>query len=311
MMMHASEIPQGNYWQKVIGQEALKVLGPSDYCGVVHWDDFTGGDNWLWRVNGKGLARLEDRQKIWLAKFDRMQPGDMPQFDPAMNMALKELIPNPASVKHMIIISDGDPSPPSATTLAQYKKNNIRISTCAVGSHGPATSKVLQDIATASGGKYYAVTNPKALPRIFQIEARRVARPLVKEKAAGMPVAVDDPSHEMLAEVDAVPPVTGYVLTSVKENPLVEVLMREKGADPENSTILRVAVRIGQNGRLHHRCGPPLGGPMDELGELRQVLQPDDPLGHAARQRRGQIQHRQRREGRQGARRRHRAGQER
>jgi len=60
MMMHASEINQGNYWQKVIGQEALKVLGPSDYCGVVHWDDFTGGDNWLWRVNGKGLARLED-----------------------------------------------------------------------------------------------------------------------------------------------------------------------------------------------------------------------------------------------------------
>ena len=239
MMMHASEMAAGNHWQKVIGQEALKVLGPSDYCGVVHWDDFTGGDNWLWRVNGKGLVRIEDRQKLWLAKFGRMQPGDMPQFEPAMTMALKELIPNPASVKHMIIISDGDPSPPSATLLAQYKRNSIRISTCAVGSHGPATSKVLQDIATASGGKYYAVTNPKALPRIFQIEARRVARPLVKEKAAGMTVAVDDPTHEMLANVgDQVPPVTGYVLTSVKENPLVEVLMREKGADPENSTIL-------------------------------------------------------------------------
>ncbi|HEX5104552.1 MAG TPA: VWA domain-containing protein, partial [Pirellulaceae bacterium] len=187
MMMHASEMAQGNYWQKIIGQEALKVLGPSDYCGVVHWDNFTGNDNWLWRVSGKGLARVEDRQKIWLAKFDRMQPGDMPAFEPAMNLALKEFIPNPASVKHMIIISDGDPSPPSGTILSQYKRNSIRISTCAVGSHGPATSKVLQDIATASGGKYYAVTNPKALPRIFQIEARRVARPLVKEKAAGMP----------------------------------------------------------------------------------------------------------------------------
>jgi uncharacterized membrane protein/Mg-chelatase subunit ChlD len=239
MMMHASEMAQGNHWQKVIGQEALKVLGPSDYCGVVHWDDFTSGDNWLWRVNGKGLARVEDRQKIWLAKFDRMQPGDMPQFEPAMTMALKELIPNPASVKHMIVISDGDPSPPSNTILAQYKRNAIRISTCAVGSHGPATSKVLQDIATATGGKYYAVTNPKALPRIFQIEARRVARPLVKEKPSGMEVTLDDPAHEMLENIEGgVPPITGYVLTSVKENPLVEVLMREKGADPENSTVL-------------------------------------------------------------------------
>lgn len=241
MMMHASEMAQGNHWQKVIGAEALKVLGPSDYCGCVHWDDFTGRDNWLWRdpATKKGLARIQDRQKIWLGKLDRMAPGDMPQFEPAMTMALKELIPNPASVKHMIIISDGDPSPPSGTLQAQYKKNNIRISTVAVGSHGPATSKVLQDIAIATGGKYYAVSNPKALPRIFQIEARRVARPLVKEKPAGMDLIVDDPSHEMLQNIGAnVPDVTGYVLTSAKENPLVEVLIREKGADPENSTIL-------------------------------------------------------------------------
>ena len=59
MMMHASEIAQGNYWQKVIGAEALKVLGPSDYCGCLHWDNFTGGDSWLWNDarRGKGLAQ--------------------------------------------------------------------------------------------------------------------------------------------------------------------------------------------------------------------------------------------------------------
>ena len=32
--MHASEIPQANYWQKVICQEAIKALGPRDYCGA-------------------------------------------------------------------------------------------------------------------------------------------------------------------------------------------------------------------------------------------------------------------------------------
>ena len=40
MMMHASEMAQGNYWQKVIGQEALKALGPMDYCGLVHWAQY-------------------------------------------------------------------------------------------------------------------------------------------------------------------------------------------------------------------------------------------------------------------------------
>ena len=37
MLMHASEMARGNYWQKVIGREALKTLGPRDYCGVIHW----------------------------------------------------------------------------------------------------------------------------------------------------------------------------------------------------------------------------------------------------------------------------------
>lgn len=42
MMLHASEIPEGNHWQKVIAEEALKVLGPTDYCGTLYWDNFTG-----------------------------------------------------------------------------------------------------------------------------------------------------------------------------------------------------------------------------------------------------------------------------
>ena len=147
MMLHASEIPEGNHWQKVIAEEALKVLGPSDYCGCMHWDNFTGRSaSWLWHdvPSGKGLAQIRDRQKIWMGKIGRMQPGDMPEFEPSMKMALNEFIPNPASIKHMIVISDGDPSPPSNSILAAYKKNNIKVSTVAVGAHGPAESSRLQ-----------------------------------------------------------------------------------------------------------------------------------------------------------------------
>jgi uncharacterized membrane protein/Mg-chelatase subunit ChlD len=241
MMLHASEIPEGNHWQKVIAEEALKVLGPTDYCGTLYWDNFSGRSaSWLWHdvPGGKGLAQIRDRQKIWMGKISRMQPGDMPDFDPAMKMALNEFIPNPASLKHMIVISDGDPSPPSNSILASYKSNNIKVSTVAVGAHGPAESSRLQSIATTTGGKYYKVNNPKALPRIFQIEARKVARPLIKEDSKGFPIVVEDSSHEMLVGLSPAKPVTGFVLTSKKENPLVEVLMRAKDIDPENGTIL-------------------------------------------------------------------------
>ncbi len=240
MVLHASEIPEGNHWQKVIAEEALKVLGPSDYCGCIHWDNFTGKETWLWKdsASGKGLAQIRDRQRIWMGRIGRMQPGDMPDFEPAMKMALNEFIPNPASIKHMIMISDGDPSPANPFTLARYKSNNIKISTVAVGAHGPAESSRLQSIATSTGGKYYQVNSPKALPRIFQIEARRVARPLVKEDSRGIPLVVEDSAHEMLVGLSPPPPITGFVLTERKENPLVEVLISAKDVDPRNNTIL-------------------------------------------------------------------------
>jgi hypothetical protein len=43
--MHAGEIARANYWQKIVAQEAIKTLGPRDYCGLVSWN---GTDQWLW-----------------------------------------------------------------------------------------------------------------------------------------------------------------------------------------------------------------------------------------------------------------------
>ncbi len=242
MMMHASEMAQGNYWQKVIGQEALKALGPMDYCGLVHWGNTTGRDQWLWMAGNRGLIRVGQRRKSMIGRLSRMTPGDMPQFEPAMAMALAEFRRTNASVKHMIIISDGDPSPPRAATISAYKKAGVQISTVAVGSHGTPSSGPMQGIATATGGKFYVVSNPKALPKIYQREARRVARPLVYEPAGGVrPIVVYD--HEMhdFASGFELPPISGFVLTTRKNSELVEQsIVSPKPADKgnTNNTIL-------------------------------------------------------------------------
>ncbi len=117
----------------------------------------------------------------------------------------------------------------------------VTISTVAVDAHGTAESANMQNIAAAGGGKYYSVRQSqtaKALPRIFQKEARRVARPLVYERESGIELK-QKTIHEMLAGVDALPPIKGYVLTSKKENPLVEtVLFATKPGGEDNTTIL-------------------------------------------------------------------------
>jgi hypothetical protein len=83
------------------------------------------------------------------------------------------------------------------------------------------------------------VKNNNALPRIFQREARRVARPLVYERPEGFAPQINYP-HEMLNGINApLPPITGYVMTTLKENPLVEMsIVSPMPPAGENNTIM-------------------------------------------------------------------------
>ena len=235
--MHASEIPQANFWQKVIAQEAIKALGPRDYCGLVY---FGNVDQWLWNQAQGGMLRVGANRAMMLAKIDKMAIGDMPNFDPSMKKAAVGLAAcTDASYKHMILASDGDPGAPTQATINALVQGGVTVTTVAVGSHGPAGSATLQDIATATGGKYYIVNNSKALPKIFQREARRVSRPLIKElNPPESPQLVTQ--HEIVQGLGKTfPPISGFVLTSVKENSLVDVILRSPTPpEAENSTIL-------------------------------------------------------------------------
>ena len=238
-LMHASEMAQGNHWQKVVAREAIKALGPMDYCGLIHWD--FGGDEWLWNERGNGILRVNRRRRKMLSQLNGMSPGDMPAFDPAMQMALTGFNKVQASMKLMIIISDGDPQPPRPGTINKFKQAGIKISTVAVGTHGPAGSVPLRRIAAQTGGKYYKATNPKALPRIYQREVRRIARPLIFEPPGGVtPQPAAGTRHEILQGIDTstIPPIEGFMLTTIKENPLVEVALTSPRPQPKNGTIL-------------------------------------------------------------------------
>ncbi len=234
MLMHASEIPEGNFWQKKIAMEALKALGSRDYCGVIHWN---GQEQWLWQP---GLAVVGENRPKMLTRLDRMMPGDMPDFDPAMVMADKAFAGLPdAAVKHMIVISDGDPTPPSNRVINSLVRQKVTVSTVAVGAHGPAESRVLQNLANATNGKFYAVNNANALPKIFQREARRVARPLIKLSDVGMaPRRKGD--HEMVHGIEGeFPPIHGYVMTNRKESGLAEIVLTAPlPPGEENNTLL-------------------------------------------------------------------------
>jgi uncharacterized membrane protein len=219
LVMHASEAANGNYWMKLVALEAIKALGSQDYCGMLHWN---GNERWLWN-HPQGLQPVGANRAKMLAAVSRMNPGDMPDFDSTMKMALTDFARvTDAASKHMVIISDGDPTPASNAVLNAFVKNKITVSTVEVSSHGGTVAE-MQRIANATGGKYYRVLNNKSLPRIYQKEVRRIARPLIYNEKPFQPQIVRD--HEIVRGIQGSLPITaGYVMTTPKENPLVEVL---------------------------------------------------------------------------------------
>lgn len=213
---------------KAAAVAAVQVLGENDYVGIVGFDSAAYQIAPLQRV-GTGAAVIHRISQIGASGGTNMYPG--------MHDGYQALVGVKAAVKHMIVLTDGQTEGSDFERMtADMRRLGITTSTVAIGADSAAG--LMRRIAGAGGGKFYSVINPAAVPRIFMKEAVRVARPLVYENPQGISASVDYP-HEMLSGIGAtIPPVTGYVLTTAKRNPLVEVAWRANLPSPGTHPLL-------------------------------------------------------------------------
>lgn len=209
---------------------AVRVLGDRDQVGVVTFDSAAHV-----LVPMQPAAARERIARL----IARLAPGGGTDMMPGMIEGYRGLQQATAAMKHMIVLTDGQTMGEGYEALAaRMQKLGITTTTVAVGVD--AAVPLLQGIASAGAGKFYAVRDPHAIPRIFMQEARRVARPLIYEDERGVIPKLSG-VHEVTTGLGAeVPPLTGFVMTTVKSNPLVEVSIKSpplKGF-PDNDTIL-------------------------------------------------------------------------
>ena len=214
LIMHASEMADGNMWQKKIAKLAIERLGPSDEVGVIYYDF---ADKWHIK-----LQPIAGNKASLLAQIDKMTPGDMPDFDPALQMAHQALIDpkKELATKHVIVISDGDPqyTPP---ILAAMKKDKVTVTTVGVACHGQNEDQKMAVIAKSTGGRSYSVKDPRQLPAIYIKESRLVSQSFVHEKRFTPVVRFRSGPTDRLPE--QVPELRGFVRTTPKASPLVEI----------------------------------------------------------------------------------------
>ncbi len=189
-----------------------------------------------------------------MGQVDKLNPGDMPDFDGPLQMAHKALIEpgRDLATKHVIIISDGDPGLANNQILAQMKKDKITISTVGVATHGAPQSQALASIAQATGGRFYNVTNPNMLPAVYIKETRLVSQSFLYEKKFQPQVLFqgrtdrEPEGHAPTLRIRAHQP----QVRSARRNPnrVAQVDGRHDVSDPG-----LLALRPGQVGGFHQR----------------------------------------------------------
>ncbi|MBK7406357.1 MAG: VWA domain-containing protein [Phycisphaerales bacterium] len=223
LVIHSVEVPQGTYWGKKICEAAVNSLSRLDYVGIVEYG-WQSGVDWTLPMQLKGDGSAAQ------AAITRLVFGDMPDFDPSLDLALQGLMSVDAGQRHVIVISDGDPNL-GKPVLDRYRAANVTISAVGVNPHSAGDVQTLQRMARYTNGTYYEVANNAlaTLPQIFIKEAQTVKRTLIWEGDAFQPTMVA--GVDTLRGIGAVPPISGYVVAADREG-LSQVTLRGKEDDP-------------------------------------------------------------------------------
>lgn len=223
IILHTCEFPQGNTWAKRITKRAIQVLNSQDEVGVLA--QTMNGDEWIF-----DLTPASEYESL-ATQINNASIGDMGTFGTTMQLGLASLLKSDAASRHMIIISDGDAQAPTPELLGKFIENQVSVSTVAVFPHNGDAS-TLQDIAGATGGRFYFPSDPNELPSIFVKEAKTLRRTQIQTRDFVPVVTGVDP---ILRDIVDSPELHGYVLASRKEDARAVVVLSAPQTESEKA----------------------------------------------------------------------------
>lgn len=218
LVMHGMEFGNGNQVARDCAQGVLAALGPQDELGVVMWD---GTERWVFELQKVGDKKEASRSVAG------MNQGDLPSFEGVMNKAYQALKKSSASLKHIIVFSDGDPAAPSPQLMNDIVATKITASSVLISGHaGPQT---MQYIADQGRGRFHNVVSPNDLPQIFIKETMVILKSAIYEEPFRPKLVA---ASELVRGIGGgeYPTLHGYVSTQPKARAEVP-LVSEKG-DP-------------------------------------------------------------------------------
>lgn len=202
---------------KAAAKATSETLSPDDLLGVIAFDS---SPNVYVRMQP---ARNKSRISTDIA---RIQPGGGTEIFPALDSALQVMTVTSARKKHVILMTDGRaPVEGIRELVSQMVAESITVSTVGLGD---VDETLLRMIADTGGGRFYPVTDPNALPKIFTKETEMITRDAAVEE--WFQVVQTGPAQFLSAlDVRSAPYLHGYVSTEMKEPPAEQILASDTG----------------------------------------------------------------------------------
>lgn len=208
---------------KEAAKGAIELLGPKDQVGVLA---FESRNHWI----TDKMQPCTNKSSV-LDAVSRMTAEGGTMISPALAEAFEVLQGTNAKLKHVILMTDGQPDPSDPRNFAELasKMQSMKVTCSTVGVGTDADRAVLEEIAQAGGGRSYFTTDPSSLPQIFAKETLQATQSAINNDPFKPLVFRQSP---VLGDLDLenAPELFGYVVTKPKETS-EQILMTENG-DP-------------------------------------------------------------------------------
>ena len=202
----------------------VDLLDERNEVGVMSWDT-----EFIWDSPMRGA---KDKGAIHHA-IATIKAGGGTDGYPALKESYQILFDRPALLKHVIFLSDGQMTRGDfAGLLRRMAKDKITVSTVAIGKD--ADVQLMVDIAKWGKGRFYYTEDSQTIPRIFTLETQLASKASLVEQPFKPQLTA--PNHEAMQDINwkTVPPLGGYVATSVKQN--AELVLMSHQEDPVLAT---------------------------------------------------------------------------
>ncbi len=202
---------------KEAAARSVELLFPGDRVGVIAFDDSAS-----WVVD---MTEVDDPADVTDA-IGSLGSGGGTDILAGLQAMARILPEDPASVKHVILLTDGGANPAGIPELVSqlWTEHNITLTTVGIGSDA---APFLAELAEIGHGRYHFAPDPESIPWIFTEETAMVSRSYIVEETFYPQQVAPSP---ILTGITETPPLHGYVAATGKD--LARVVLVSPAEDP-------------------------------------------------------------------------------